>query len=86
MIEWEIVYLAVLQISNTLRKLTKLKFPSSGTALHHEVSGNFSKIYTSQVKGFLGLIENRCNPYHIIHTLHNKLHNFVTESYKYGKI
>ena len=75
--EWEVIYHEVLAITNAFRHLTKSNLGSQDTQLHHELAGNYCKVFNSQVQKVLLFLRARCNPY--FPTSLPQLHNFVTK-------
>ena len=48
--EWEVVYHEILAISNTFRRLTNSTPGTSESELHHELDGNYAKVFNAQVR------------------------------------
>ena len=61
--EWESVYHELLSINNTFRFLTNSNLGSSEVSVHHELAGNFSRIYNNDVQAVLEFVKARGNPY-----------------------
>ena len=76
--ELEVVYHEVLSICNTFRSLTNSNLGSSEVLVHHELAGNFSKIYNEHVYSVLQFLESRGNPYTT--SCNTNLFNFVTDA------
>ena len=75
--EWEVIYHEVLAITNAFRQLTKSNLGSQETKIHHELTGNYSKVFNNQVQNVLSFVRARGNPYFPTALL--QLHNFVTK-------
>ena len=43
--EWDVVYHEILAISNTFRRLTNSTLGASESELHHELDGNYAKVF-----------------------------------------
>ena len=48
--EWEAVYHEILAITNTFRRLTNSTLGASESELHHEIDGNYAKVFNAQVR------------------------------------
>ena len=60
--EWELVYHEVLAISNSYSDLAKSN-TRTGSALHHELTGNISKQLNEEINKVMEFINERENPY-----------------------
>ena len=61
--ECVVVHPYVLSINNTFRFLTNSNLGPSEVSVHHELAGNFSRIYNNDVQAVLEFVEARGNPY-----------------------
>ena len=47
--EWEVVYHEIIAISNTFRRLTNSTLGVSESELHHDLYGNYAKVFNAQI-------------------------------------
>ena len=75
--EWEVCYHEVLSISNAFRNLIGSNIAAREHDLHHELGGNFAKVFNKDVNSVFEFVRKRGNPFHTGTIV--KLHNFVTK-------
>ena len=75
--EWEMCYHEVLAISNTFCTLISSNATAREHDLHHELGGNFAKVFNRQVSSVEEFVRKRGNPF-VTDTL-VELPNFVTK-------
>ena len=61
--EWEVVYHEILAISNTFRRLANSTLGASESELHHELDGNYAKVFNAQVTNIANILIAFGNPY-----------------------
>ena len=74
--EWEVVYHEILAISNTFRRLTNSALGASESELHHELDGNYAKIFNAQVTNITNFLIASGNPY--LPDSQPQLHNIIS--------
>ena len=57
--EWEVAYHKILSINNVFHTLTYSNLGSRGSYVHHELVGNYSKIYSSHLHQVHEFLESR---------------------------
>ena len=63
MSKWEVVCHEILAMSNIFRRLTNSTLGASESELHHEVDGNYTKVFNAQVTNITSFLIARENPY-----------------------
>ena len=76
--EWEVAYHEILSINNVFRTLTCSNLGSRESYLHHELVGNYSKIYNSHLLQAYEFLESRGNPYDLEINYNSQLYNTAT--------
>ena len=76
--EWEVAYHEILSINNVFRTLTCSNLGSRESYLHHELVGNYSKIYNSHLLQAYEFLESRGNPYDLEINYNSQLYNIAT--------
>ena len=76
--EWEVAYHEILSITNVFRTLTCSNLESCESYLHHELVGNYSKIYNSHLHQVHEFLESRGNPYDLEINYNRQLYNITT--------
>ena len=61
--KWEVVYNEIIAISNTFRRLTNSTLGESESELHHELDGNYAKVFNAQVTNITNFLVARGNSY-----------------------
>ena len=74
--EWEVVYHEILAISNTFGRLTNSTLGASESELHHELDGNYAKVFNAQVTNITNFLIARGNPYLL--ESQPQLHNIIS--------
>ena len=74
--EWEVVYHEILAISNAFRRLTNSTLGASESELHHELDGNYAKIFNAQVTNITNFLIASGNPY--LPESQPQLHNIIS--------
>ena len=78
--EWEVAYHEILSINNAFHTLTCSNLGSRESYLHHELVGNYSKIYNSHLHQVYVFLESIGNPYDLETNYNRQLYNIVTEA------
>ena len=63
MSKWEVVCHEILAMSNIFRRLTNSTLGASESELHHELDGNYAKVFNAQVTNITNFLIARGNPY-----------------------
>ena len=76
--EWQVAYHEILSINNDFRTLNFCNLGPGQSHLHHELVGNYSKIYSTLSPHVHEVLENRGNPYGLETTYNRQIYNIAT--------